>query len=164
MPHDLIPRKTSRQFTASLQPRQPVFWLLQTQRVDRFGYLGCKALGSSPAARLVPQDEECGPGNVGRGSFYSSQTASPSSPGPQTASLVPPWGPLPGCGEHCRLITDLRAKLIFSSDRDVLLKNDFNPLLKVAPLAQAVQQTTTTSAASTTSHQTETSELDWLKL
>lgn len=103
---------------------------------------------------------------VGRGSFYSFQSASPSSPEPQTASLVlPPWDPLPGRGEHCRLlITDLRAKLIFSSDRDVPLKNDFNSLIKVEPLAQAVQQTTTTTAASRTSHEIDTSELYWLKL
>lgn len=45
-----------------------------------------------------------------------------------------------GCGQHCHLITDLRAKLIFSSDKDVPLKNDFNPY-KAARLPQAVQQT-----------------------
>lgn len=108
-----------------------------------------------------------GPRKVGRGSFPSSQIATPSSPRPQTVSLphTPALGPAAGCGEYSRLlITDLRAKLIFSSDRDVPLKNDFNLLPKEARLPQAVQHTPTTSAALRTSHKVDTSEPDWLKL
>ena len=57
----------------------------------------------------------------------------------------PPWGPLRGVECTCRLlITDLRAKLILSSDWDVPLENDFNPLPKAARLPQAVRQTPTT--------------------
>lgn len=85
--------------------------------------------------------------------------------GPNCLPHTPALGPAAGCGEHCDLlITDLRAKLIFSPDRDVPLKNDFNVLPKAARLPRAVSQTPTTSAASRTSHKVDTSELDWLTL